>query len=142
MPITRVGGYHLCMSGASRDDRSQGIVSAAEGVPRNVCGCHCLTRGVRSKERRTVFFHPASGGMSGKRCSAYISHLEHACINPQSACFDSFAGPVIFRICVLKERKHSFGAVRGPGGHRSLIFFAVLRHCPWADLLNCAPTMP
>ena len=90
------------MSGVSSDDRSQGIVSAAEGVLRNVCDCHCLTRGVRSKKRRTVFFHPAGGGMSGKRCSAYIRHLEHACINPQPACFDSFAGPVIFRIRVLK----------------------------------------
>jgi hypothetical protein len=41
--------------------------------------------------------------MSGNRCSAYISHPEHACINPQPARFDSFAGPLTFGYAFSKN---------------------------------------
>jgi hypothetical protein len=49
LPITLFSSSHLGMSGVSGDDRSQGIVSTAEGVLRNLRGCHGLTCGVRSK---------------------------------------------------------------------------------------------
>jgi hypothetical protein len=66
--------------------------------------------------------------MSCKRSSTYLRHLEHARVNPCSACFYGFAGPVILRICILKKLEHVFGAIRGPDCKQSLILFAVVLH--------------
>lgn len=63
--------------------------------------------------------------MSRKRSPTHISHLEHLCANPGSACFDSFARAVVFRVCLLKIRKHSFGTIRSTSCQRPLILFVV-----------------
>jgi len=128
LPIAFFGNFNLGISGISCCNGFKSIVSSAEGVLGNVCSCHPLACGTRSKTSRVIFFRFAGGGVSGKRSSAYSSHLKNTRTNPCSACFDSFAWPVVLRICLLKKQEYSFGTVRSPSCHQSLILFAVSLH--------------
>ncbi len=82
-----------------------------------------LRHAQQNKPRYLLCF--AGGGMSCKRNSTHISHLKHSCANPGSACFDGFARSVVFRVCLFKIRKHSFGTIRSTGCQRPLILFTV-----------------
>jgi hypothetical protein len=125
LPIAFFGNLNLDISGVSRCNGFKSIVSSAEDVLGNMCSCHRLTCGTRGKTSRVIFLCFAGGGMSCKRSSTYISHLKHLCTNPSSACFDSFARSVVFRVCLLKIRKHSFGTIRSTTCQRPLILFVV-----------------
>jgi len=128
LPITFFDNFNLGMSRVGRRNRFKSIVSTAEGVLWNMRRSHRLACGTRSKTSCVIFFRCAGGGMSCKRSSAYLRQLKHACANPCSACFDGFAGPVVFRVRFLKKRKHSFDTVRSPSCHQSLIVFVVFFH--------------
>ena len=114
MPIEFFGNLNFGISRFSRCDDLEGIVSGAEGVLGNMRGCHRLACRTRSKTGHVIFFRFAGGRVSIERGLAYVGHPEHARADPCSACFYGFAGSVVLRVCLLKKRKHSFGAVGSP----------------------------
>jgi len=116
------------LGGISCRNGLKSIVSGAEGVLGNMRSCHRLACCMRSKTSRVIFFRFAGGRMSCERSLAYIGHLKHACANPCSACFYGFAESVVLQVCLLKNWKYSFGAIRGPDGKQSLILYVVFFH--------------
>ena len=82
------------------------------GVPSDMRGSGGVTRGTgRSPGGGVIGF--AGGGVGGECGGAHLAHPDLA-TRPGTTCFEGFAGPVVFRVLLLEERKHAFGAVRGP----------------------------
>ena len=106
----------------------ESVVCATESVLGNVRRSYRLSCGTGGKTSFFIIFCFARTRMSCKGRTANSCHFEHACFNPRSARFDSFAWPIIFWILVFKKWKYSFGTVGSPSCHQFLIVFVVFFH--------------
>jgi hypothetical protein len=104
---------------------SDGIVSGMAGVTGRMGGCGSVTGCARSGASCDII-GGAGSGMSGECGSTDIARC-YLITNPGPACFNSFPGPVIFRVSYFEVWKYMFGTFGGPEHQRLVVLMALLQ---------------
>jgi len=125
LPISFSGYGSVGISGAGGPmDSLQGVIGSTNRMSGDMGSCYRLTCGTSGRASRIIRSYFTGGGMGCKRSLAYISHLEHPCIDPCLACFDSFSRSIVFWIILLKIGQNTLNTINCPDGQSFVVSFS------------------